>query len=225
MILKKIKFIIFIISLIKIIKAYNSNLPIRYLKYNNVKNELLNIYKVKKSNNYTLEHIVPQCLYKKEKNIKCDMHNLIFYPIKLNVHRSNYKYSIDRNVYQNSKILDFSGDVLNTSSYINERYSIKTSNMKIFHPSEIYRGEISRSCMYFFLNYRNFREIIFKNVIDYNALIEWHEKYPVTDFELIKNEKIYQLQGNENIFVSNPEILVPVIEAIIKKKNYRFLKY
>ena len=46
----------------------------------------------KNNNDYSLEHVIPQSLYKDDKLLKKDMHNILLYPNMLNIHRSNYKY-------------------------------------------------------------------------------------------------------------------------------------
>ena len=50
------------------------------------------------NNIYSLEHVVPQSIFKKKYfNYTRDMHNIILYPLKMNNHRSNYKY-VDENM-------------------------------------------------------------------------------------------------------------------------------
>lgn len=41
---------------------------------------------------------------------------------------------------------------------------------------------------------------------DLKQLLEWHEEYPVTDYERHRNESIQDLQGNRNPFIDFPEL-------------------
>ena len=168
-----------------------------------------------KKNDYTLEHVVPQSKIKKIKNngLTNDMHNLLYYPRMLNVHRSNYKYTNDMTIYDSSLVLDEYG-LTNNKEYLPEINSIKTSKKQIFCPNQKYRGAISRSCMYFLYTYEDYEEIIFNEVIDKHTLLLWHYLYPATEQEYKKNEIILNMQGNENIFIKDPKQLYLFMESL-----------
>ena len=168
-----------------------------------------------KKNDYTLEHVVPQSKIKKIKNngLTNDMHNLLYSPRMLNVHRSNYKYTNDMTIYDSSLVLDEYG-LTNNKGYLPEINSIKTSKKQIFCPNQKYRGAISRSCMYFLYTYEDYEEIIFNEVIDKHTLLLWHYLYPATEQEYKKNEIIQNMQGNENIFIKDPKQLYLFMESL-----------
>ena len=37
-------------------------------------------------------------------------------------------------------------------------------------------------------------------------LLQWHEQYPVTDYERHRNDAIEDVQGNRNPFIDFPEL-------------------
>ncbi|MCA9777325.1 MAG: endonuclease, partial [Candidatus Eremiobacteraeota bacterium] len=41
---------------------------------------------------------------------------------------------------------------------------------------------------------------------DLQQLLEWHEQYPVTDYERHRNDAIEDVQGNRNPFIDFPEL-------------------
>lgn len=207
------------LALCKGFSAFN-RYPKRYLPYKDVRNLYRNIYKIGKNEEYTLEHIVPQSHMKHDNKLKRDMHNIIYYPKMLNTHRSNYKYTCNKNIYNTSAVLDKYGYKVNDEKYDPKLFSIKTNKKKIFCPPKSYRGEISRACMYFLHTYESFEEKIFDHVLDPDTLILWHNLYPVTDFEFSKNEIIKDMQGNENPFISNPTYLNELMEDLLSKNKF-----
>ena len=66
----------------------------QYLPYKQIRPLFLEMYHVMHPQNVSLEHIVPQSIFKKKvPELSRDMHNLMMYPVLLNSHRSNYRYS------------------------------------------------------------------------------------------------------------------------------------
>ena len=45
---------------------------------------------------------------------------------------------------------------------------------------------------------------------DLKQLLEWHEEYPVSDYERHRNETIQDVQGNRNPFIDFPELATKV---------------
>lgn len=210
---------IIILYMILILKnsIYGLNkLPEVYISSRKIKDLYKEIYgnKFKTPN---LEHVVPQSRLKNDPILKKDMHNILFYPRMLNIHRSNYKYTNDKTIYEKSIILDKYGYLISENKIYDEKVnSIKTSQKKIFCPSSSLRGEISRSCLYFIYTYNKYKEVVLNEVISKDSLIEWHEEYPVTEKEEYKNYRIGLLQGNENIFISKPNQIYKIIDHIKK---------
>ena len=227
--ISKILIYLYFISLSTSLKPV---LPEKYMSYSLVKRLFPSIYSVKDDGNYSIEHVIPQSKYKKNNNklLKSDMHNLIYYPSRLNLHRSNYKYVADSNYYDNSLLIDEKGNEIFYESpklILDDQLGIKTSNKKIFSPPYKYRGEIARASMYFLFTYDFLRNIIFEEVIDPYTILSWHHQYPVNDFEIYKNIIIKEHQGNDNIFVLQPKLVKDYMEEILKidlkiYKNYKY---
>ena len=195
------------------------NIPNKFIQYKNIKFFYENLYNLGKSNKYSLEHIVPQSIFKKKYlNYTRDMHNIIVYPLKLNNHRSNYKYVNDLNFYCDSILLNKFGQKIYYSDYKNEilydDVCIKTNSKKTFHPCDMYKGQIARATMYFATTYPEFKNDVFDLVIDPNDIINWHYDFPVTKFEKEKNDIIKKLQGNNNIYISHPSLLSIDLELL-----------
>ena len=202
--------------------------PTKYVSYSRVKNIFLEIYDLKKNSNYTIEHVVPQSKLKKNKYLKSDMHNLFYYPTLMNIHRSNYKYVSDFKFYEKSLLLDDKGNNIPHEYQINlnkEKMCIKTANRQLFLPCGKYRGEIARASMYFICTYPDFKDTVLNEVIDPYTILTWHHEYPVNDFEIQKNEKIFEYQGNQNIFVLDPSLLTKYMEEILNIELLFYKKY
>ena len=225
-----ISVMIFLILSYNVIDAMNLK-PTNYVKYKSIRNLFFNFYKnyvnIEQSD-HSLEHVVPQSLYKNESILKRDLHNIILYPNKINLHRSNYKYISDLKIYPESKILDNIGNEIKYIEPIldNDIY-IKTNGQKSFYPACKYRGLIARSSMYFANVYPEYQEQIFKNVIDPYTLLMWHHEYPISKFELNKNKFTYELQGNQNFYIIEPKLLVSDMENILGEnlniyRNFKF---
>ncbi len=206
------------------IVSFSFKSPKKYIGYKQIRNIYKEMYIDEQEN--TLEHVVPQSLFGKDSKLKRDMHNLIWYPSKINTHRSNYKYMYDLNFNENSILLDKEGNKILYKKPIGDTdISIKSNKNRLFIPNKLYRGEISRACMYFLTTYPEYKDLILKNVLDPYTLLTWHHEYPVTESEYNKENVIKSFQGNNNDFIKNPAILVPVMEDILKKKLDFFKSY
>ena len=204
--------------------AFNN---INYVPKYKLRQKIFDIYNVKEKGNITLEHIIPQSMFKDNKNISKDLHNIILYPSKVNSHRSNFKYISNSNFYEDSKIINGNGDIIKYEDKIGDKYFIKSSKNKFFYPKEQYRGEISRAAVYFCYNYPNYTNTVFNKVIDPYTILTWHHEYPTTNFEKYKSIEIEKIQGNKNIFIDNPEKVVTFMEELLDKKFciYKDYKY
>ncbi len=205
--------------------------PSKYISYKNIRPFYFDFYKKFvdiKEKEYSLEHVIPQSLYCNEKLLKRDLHNIILYPSKVNTHRSNYKYISDFKIFPNSKILDNMGNEIEYTEPISDReIYIKTNGKKNFYPADKYRGLIARSSMYFANTYPDYQDTIFKKIIDPYTILMWHHEYPISNFELNKNKFIYELQGNKNLYISEPKLLVLDMENILGEnldvyQNYKY---
>ena len=195
--------------------SFQHQIPSDYMSYNRVRKIIKDIYNTN-SKEYNLEHIVPQSFFKGDKKLKSDMHNIILYPEKMNLHRSNFEYISDFKLYPSSKLINNKGEVFDYIEPIQDsNVCIKTSSKRYFLPEKKYRGLISRSCMYVLTTYPKYKDDILNNVINPYTLLTWHHQHPITDFEIYKNNKIYEYQKNKNEFICNPKLLVDVMQDML----------
>lgn len=90
----------------------------------------------------------------------------------------------------------------------NKYYDNITSN-DTYEPHDDVKGDVARILFYMMVMYDEL------NLVDQapgthemgllSVLIQWHEMDPVDDFELHRNNVIYDYQGNRNPFIDNPE--------------------
>lgn len=208
----------------------NMKIPIRYSSYKNIRPIFFDIYKheyninsLNEFNNYSIEHIIPRSLYKNNTYLKNDMHNIILYPNKINLHRSNYKYVSDFKIYHDSQILDEYGNkIVYENPLVEDKIMIKTNKNKSFYPSKQYRGPIARSAMYFITTYPEYQNDILTNVINPYTILTWHYQNPVSYIEMIKNRIIKEHQGNDNLFILEKKLLAYEMEKILGKSLSNF---
>ncbi len=72
----------------------------------------------------------------------------------------------------------------------------------VFMPREDHRGKVARAYFYFSVRYN----IQIKDAEE-KILREWHAKYPVSQDEKERNEKVFGYQGNRNPFVDRPDFV------------------
>lgn len=181
--------------------------PIKTLSYSSTKkwlkeNDNNDIIYGNKSSKVNCEHIVPQSLikrYKIDKHSKNDLHILYLSNPRINSHRQNYKFN---NLYHNFISLDENGKLSK-----NIIYSKKNIKLQQFEPPKKSKGKIARSVGYFYWNYS---PILEEKLLDRKLLVNWNRQYKVTREEKERNEKIFQVQKNRNIFIDYP-ILIPIL--------------
>ena len=151
------------------------------------------------------------------------MHNIILYPNKINLHRSNYKYVSDFKIYENSQLLDENGNkIIYDNPLIEDKIMIKTNKNKTFYPSKQYRGPIARSAMYFITTYPEYENDILTKVINPYTILTWHYQNPVSQIEIIKNNIIKEHQGNDNSFILEKKLLAYEMEKILGESLSNF---
>ena len=118
----------------------------------------------------------------KFKQMEADMHNLVPAIGEINGDRSNYKYSM------------IEGE---KRAYGKVNMEIEFSNKKA-EPSETVFGDIART--YFYMRDRYGLRI---SKSQEKMFIAWNNMDPVTAWEKKRNQLIKELQGDENLYVSN----------------------
>ena len=153
-------------------------------------------------NDLTAEHIFPQSFIKIYPKAKFDMHNIFLTNGKINSYRSNYKF-VDECEYLIKKKNNYYFKHNELIIY-NNSINYRNTSLKLFIPIHSSRGLISRSIAYMKYTYE---DLILENVIDKNILLKWNNLYPPSEIEKKQNILIKEIQGNENIFITNYELV------------------
>jgi len=137
---------------------------------------------------YNCEHVVPQSWFAKKEPMRGDLHHLFACETRCNSFRGNTPYY---------DFEDF-GTVIRDScgKLVGEK----------FEPSAG-KGAVARATFYFLLRYPG---EINQTEREYQSdrlpvLLEWHQSYPVSDYEKHRNAAIYASQGNRNPLIDFPE--------------------
>ena len=135
----------------------------------------------------------------------------------VNQRRSNYPYGVcngaDVVTYVNEELGVSMLGKLGKSTY--NGYSAK-----VFEPDDEYKGDFARIYFYMVTCYKSdvsnwpgcdqldYQDNQYKAFSDWSMqmLMEWHRADPVSPKELIRNEGVYEKQGNRNPFVDHPEL-------------------
>lgn len=161
----------------------------------------------------TIEHIVPQHLYKQSKSsIRCDMHNFLVFHQRLNSSKNCFKYIPPEVIMAHpdrAVCLDHTGSKQPCvwSDAREPDHYILSYKLRHVVPPRSQRGVIARSIAYMSQVYPQYADRIFHEVIDPATLADWHRCHPVSGFEYDRNLFISFIQGNHNPFVLYPESL------------------
>ena len=135
----------------------------------------------------------------------------------VNQRRSNYPYGVcngsDAITYVNEELGVTMLGKLGKSTY-------NGYTDKVFEPDDEYKGDFARIYFYMVTCYKSdvsnwpgcdqldFLDNQYKAFSDWSMqmLMEWHRADPVSQKELIRNEGVYEKQGNRNPFVDHPEL-------------------
>ncbi|MDR1543864.1 MAG: endonuclease [Prevotellaceae bacterium] len=107
---------------------------------------------------------------------------------------------------------------------------------KVFEPADDFKGDFARSYMYMVTAYENFGSesnhywnspMINNNTYPVwqkwaiDLLLKWHRQDPVSQKERLRQEAVFQIQGNRNPFIDYPN-LVEYIWGVDTNKIYHF---
>ncbi len=155
------------------------------------------------------EHTIPQSWFGEDEPMKSDLFHL--YPTHEGVNgvRSNYPFA---------ELTDAQTDYWYTVNSNNTGYveltSAPSSNADAyskfnsgssFEPKANHKGDVARSAFYFYTVYPTQAGSI-TDLCNLNTLYQWHLADPVDAWELQRNDKIEQEQGNRNPYIDYPEI-------------------
>jgi len=149
------------------------------------------------------EHVWPQSMGASQNPMKSDMHHLR--PCKTNVNSSRgnkpFGEAIDSQVnHWYWQAYDYS----NPPSINIDEYSESASD--VFEPREDMKGDIARAMFYFYTMYENNANSNFFE-IQKNQLYEWHEYDPINNEEIIRTNKIADIQNYPNPFIIDPSLI------------------
>lgn len=207
--------------------------PGKLLSYRNARKTFLSWYEQSSCNTIehkvlapkTIEHVVPQCMYKHTRpELSGDMHNFIVYPGKLNSRRSNFRLTDRIPMTSAVNVLDKEGEVTKVRTHKDLRCN-SFSYMGNFVPLVKHRGRIARCVAYFVAAHPDMANDIFQKVIDPSILVMWYHLYPISKWEVKLNRHIQQVQGNENPFVSRPEVIHECFSQYINMDMFKAFDY
>lgn len=87
-----------------------------------------------------------------------------------------------------------------------------SSKEGVFEPTDRMKGDVARIIMYLLVRYKDVATPV-TNIIytsegtpeaSYALLLKWHEQDPVSNFEIRRNHKTDEIQGNRNPFIDYP---------------------
>ncbi len=91
------------------------------------------------------------------------------------------------------------------SSRGNKRYG-ETTNSTYYEPRDEVKGDVARILFYLYVRYEQADAYALNRVAQsFDMLLAWNEADPVDSFEIYRNEKTYEIQGNRNPFIDHPE--------------------
>lgn len=149
-------------------------------------------------NSYNREHVWPQSLgWFTTKDAGADLHHVRPSLPDINSVRNNNPYGeVDKQKAKEVKDGTYLG------GYLHDGY---------FEPLDHSKGDVARILLY--LNVRYDDEIASQNkniltvVKSMDLLLKWNELDPVDDYEMLRNNYVFSVQGNRNPFIDHPEFV------------------
>ena len=144
------------------------------------------------------EHVWPKSLGGfSETGAGADLHHIRPTDKSVNSKRGNEKYGIPTNGQAVTGTATVAGAV---GGYSDNQY---------FEPLDNTKGDVARICLYVYVRYGgdlpkcNAITNVFQSV---DVLLQWHLEDPVDTWEMGRNEVVYGIQGNRNVFIDYPEL-------------------
>ena len=144
------------------------------------------------------EHVWPKSLGGfNQSGAGSDLHHIRPSDKSVNGKRGNEKYGIPTNGQPVTGTVTVDNSV---GGYSNNTY---------FEPLDNVKGDVARICLYVYVRYggelSKCSQItnVFQSV---EVLLQWHAADPVDTWEMGRNEVVYGIQGNRNVFIDYPEL-------------------
>lgn len=96
-----------------------------------------------------------------------------------------------------------------------------------YYPGDAHRGDVARILLYMAVRYDDILSLVETpggttyelsgaQMGKLSILLQWHEDDPVDEFEIRRNDIIFDHQGNRNPFIDHPELFEKVYDVITK---------
>lgn len=184
---------------------------------------------------YNREHSMPKSWFNNVAPLYTDLFHI--YPTDgyVNNKRGNYSLGEVGTVTWTSN----NGSKVGICNY--PGYSSTFTNPKVFEPIDEYKGDFARSYFYMLTRYRfhkfynnnaNNNDMVVGNggvdVTQFtnwaeNMLTEWAVNDPVSQKEIDRNNKVYQIQGNRNPYIDHPEFAAMVFGPLAGVENKKII--
>ncbi|MCH5244058.1 MAG: endonuclease [Lentimicrobiaceae bacterium] len=156
---------------------------------------------------YNREHAMPKSWFNNEYPMYTDLFHL--YPVSgyVNSRRNNYPFG----EVGEARFTSTSGSKLGKCNFPGYEGIV-------FEPIDEYKGDFARTYFYMATCYHNRIEtwksemLAGNNIDDFTEwskalLLKWHHQDPVSEKEILRNEAVYEIQGNRNPFIDYPELV------------------
>lgn len=166
------------------------------------------------NNAWDREHVWPKSrgFPKKSQDGYTDLHHLRPADRNINSTHSNYGFNDNANN---------GGSPYSETTLSGEGVTVYVGNNS-FEPTDRAKGQVARMLFYMAVRYeegdnggselmpdlqliKGNRRVSEPVIGDLCTLLEWHTNYKVTAFEMRRNNRIEQIQGNRNPFIDHPE--------------------
>jgi hypothetical protein len=153
------------------------------------------------------EHIVPQSFFGSLSPMKSDLFNIRPSHGNANSARGNSPYGevIDENAQWYG--IDASGDYV-TQGDIPTNLELWTERSgNLWEPRDDAKGDIARLVFYFYTMYPTEAGVM-TSIGNIETLYAWHLEDPISTFESTRNDRVQEVQGNANPYISDPELVM-----------------
>ncbi len=147
------------------------------------------------------EHTWPQSRFNANERAgtqKTDLHHLFPTDSKMNQVRSNYEFGEIDEAKGRKQSCD--GNWLG-APVVPAGYSL-AGNQRWYEVPDQHKGNVARALFYFAVRYR-----AAMSPLEEHYMRAWHKLDPVDAEDILRNEEIYEIQGNRNPFIDFPELV------------------
>jgi endonuclease I len=156
------------------------------------------------------EHTVPQSWFNEQDIPRADIFHLFPTHMDVNAERGSYPFDEIPDSSTDSWYVAINNSYTETFSIPGENinsYSELDNGLR-FEPREEHKGDLARAVFYFYTMYPtqagNISQIMYN---DLETLYNWHLQDPVSDWELQRNNRIAERQGNQNPYIVYPNLV------------------